>query len=59
MQRLLFFSTNISLFNRVVLVNDINFTIVINTTNHFLKNRAQYKSDIYFEKEGVITECPF
>lgn len=31
--------------NKYILVNDSNFTIEINLTNHFLKNNAQLKND--------------
>jgi hypothetical protein len=50
--------TPITIINKGVLVNDTNFTIKINTTNHFIKNHAQPKQDIFYETEVVIvTRC--
>jgi len=34
-------------------VNDINFSIEINTINNFLNNRAQTLNDYNLETEGV------
>jgi len=40
--------------NKGILVNDLNFTIEINTINHFLNNRAQTLINYYYlETDGV------
>lgn len=40
--------------NKGILVNDTNFTIKINTINHFLNNHAQTLNNYYLETEGVV-----
>jgi len=46
--------TPLTTINKGILVNDNNFTIEINTVNHFLNNRAQTLNDYYLEVERVI-----
>jgi len=41
--------------NKCILINDINFTIEINTINYFLKNRAQTLNDYYLKMKRVIS----
>ena len=49
-------TTPLTTINSGVLMNSINFTTKINSTNHFLKNRAQPLKDDYNEvEERVIT----
>ena len=73
MQHLLFFShyytliywissnltTRLTTINKDVLVNDTNFTIEINTINHFLSNRAQTLNNYYLETERVTNFISF
>jgi len=37
--------TSLTTINKSIIVNDTNFTIEVNTINHFLNNRAQTLND--------------
>jgi len=45
-------TTSLTTINKSILVNDFNFTIEINTINHFLNNPAQTLNDYNLETEG-------
>jgi len=44
-------TTSLTIINKGILVNDINFIIEINTINHFLNNRTQTLNKYNLEME--------
>lgn len=50
-----FSTTLLTIINRGVLVNDISFITKIKTSNHFLKNHALLKYNIFYETDRVLS----